>query len=156
MVSPVFLPFYLPNGERGEGGRRGKVEEASPFPLYCLSFFPLSPPSLSPLPFLPPPFLFPPPLPPSLSISPLLFHIRCGVRGGYMELLGFDEVLDEINKLFRTKLCPNTMGQVTATTHQTPPIYQDPSNQGTPLIREPLKEPLNQDPLKSGNKSGTL
>ena len=29
-----------------------------------------------------------------------------------MELLGFDEVLDEINKLFRTKLCPNTMGQV--------------------------------------------
>ena len=34
-----------------------------------------------------------------------------------MELLGFDKVLDEINKLFRTKLCPNTMGQVHALYH---------------------------------------
>lgn len=146
MVSPVFLLFYLLNGEggkgrgEGEGGRRGKVEEASPFPLYSLPF---SPPSLSPLPFLPP---YISPLPPSLSISPLLSHIRCGVRGGYMELLGFDEVLDEINKLFRTKLCPNTMGQVQLL-HIGPLQY----------IRTPqIREPSNQDPLKSGNKSGTL
>ena len=148
MVSPVFLLFYLLNGEggkgrgEGEGGRRGKVEEASPFPLYSLPSSLLSLLSLHSISSLPP-FLPNHPLSPFL---PLLSHIRCGVRGGYMELLGFDEVLDEINKLFRTKLCPNTMGQVQLL-HIGPLQY----------IRTPqIREPSNQDPLKSGNKSGTL
>jgi alanine transaminase len=52
---------------------------------------------------------------------------ECGVRGGYMELLGFDNVLDEINKLFRTKLCPNTMGQVVTDAMVYPPDLGSPS-----------------------------
>jgi alanine transaminase len=52
---------------------------------------------------------------------------ECGVRGGYMELLGFDDVMDEINKLFRTKLCPNTMGQVVTDAMVYPPDKGSPS-----------------------------
>jgi alanine transaminase len=52
---------------------------------------------------------------------------ECGVRGGYMELLGFDNVMGEINKLFRTKLCPNTMGQVVTDAMVYPPQEGSPS-----------------------------
>ena len=68
--------------------------------------------------------------PPSLSFSPLTNAVcpyRCGVRGGYMELLGFESVIDEINKLFRTKLCPNTMGQVVTDAMVYPPDKTGPS-----------------------------
>ena len=44
-----------------------------------------------------------------------------------MELLGFDDVMDEINKLFRTKLCPNTMGQVVTDAMVYPPDEGSPS-----------------------------
>ena len=44
-----------------------------------------------------------------------------------MELLGFDDVMDEINKLFRTKLCPNTMGQVVTDAMVYPPDKESPS-----------------------------
>ena len=44
-----------------------------------------------------------------------------------MELLGFDDVMNEINKLFRTKLCPNTMGQVVTDAMVNPPEKDGPS-----------------------------
>ena len=44
-----------------------------------------------------------------------------------MELLGFDSVMDDINKLFRTKLCPNTMGQVVTDAMVYPPERGSPS-----------------------------
>ena len=44
-----------------------------------------------------------------------------------MELLGFDSVMDEINKLFRTKLCANTMGQVVTDAMVYPPEEGSPS-----------------------------
>ena len=44
-----------------------------------------------------------------------------------MELLGFESVIDEINKLFRTKLCPNTMGQVVTDAMVYPPDKTGPS-----------------------------
>ena len=38
---------------------------------------------------------------------------RCGIRGGYMEMTGFDnELKEQLYKLCSTKLCPNTPGQV--------------------------------------------
>ena len=46
-----------------------------------------------------------------------------------MELLGFDDIMDEINKLFRTKLCPNTMGQIVTDAMVYPPDKGGPSYQ---------------------------
>lgn len=38
---------------------------------------------------------------------------RCGLRGGYMELVGFsEEVMEKLYTLCSAKLCPNTVGQV--------------------------------------------
>ena len=38
---------------------------------------------------------------------------RCGFRGGFMELVGFDQpMLTQIQKIMNTKLCPSTTGQV--------------------------------------------
>ena len=45
------------------------------------------------------------PLPPSFT--------RCGIRGGYMEMMGVDSgVLEQLYKLCSTRLCSNTLGQV--------------------------------------------
>ena len=38
---------------------------------------------------------------------------RCGIRGGYMQIVGLDDqVVEQIYKLLTVNLCPNTPGQV--------------------------------------------
>lgn len=38
---------------------------------------------------------------------------RCGIRGGYMELLGIKrDVMDVLERYMSSKLCANTVGQV--------------------------------------------
>ena len=38
---------------------------------------------------------------------------RCGIRGGYMEVVGLDaDVVYEIQKLTSATLCTNSLGQV--------------------------------------------
>ena len=43
----------------------------------------------------------------------LHYNCRCGLRGGYMEMMNFDhDVMEQLYKLRSVKLCPNTCGQV--------------------------------------------
>ena len=45
--------------------------------------------------------------------TPPLLPARCGMRGGYMEVVGLDpEVLVLLEKYFAVMLCPNVSGQV--------------------------------------------
>lgn len=53
---------------------------------------------------------------------------ECGLRGGFFELLGFDEeVKAEILKLASISLCPNTIGQITTGLMVNPPKEGDAS-----------------------------
>ena len=54
-------------------------------------------------------------LPPPCTVGPqcVLTHSRCGIRGGYLEVVGFDqEVKAVLEKYFSAKLCSSTPGQV--------------------------------------------
>lgn len=53
---------------------------------------------------------------------------ECGLRGGYMELLNFDDkVIGEIYKVASINLCPNVPGQVALGLMVNPPRIGDPS-----------------------------
>lgn len=53
---------------------------------------------------------------------------ECGLRGGYMELLNFDEtVMAELYKIASINLCPNVPGQVALGLMVNPPKPGDPS-----------------------------
>ena len=58
------------------------------------------------------------PMPRDYRILPVhVIHIhRCGIRGGYMQLVGLDDrVMEQIYKHVSISLCPNTPGQVLCT-----------------------------------------
>lgn len=53
---------------------------------------------------------------------------ECGLRGGYMELLNFEEgVVSELYKIASINLCPNVPGQVALGLMVNPPKFGDPS-----------------------------
>lgn len=53
---------------------------------------------------------------------------ECGLRGGYFELLGFsDEVQQQVLKLASISLCSNTIGQLAVGCMVNPPYEGDPS-----------------------------
>ncbi|KAI6648983.1 Alanine aminotransferase 2 [Oopsacas minuta] len=53
---------------------------------------------------------------------------ECGFRGGYAELIGFDEdTIYQITKLLSSMLCPNIAGQLLFESYVNPPIIGDPS-----------------------------
>lgn len=53
---------------------------------------------------------------------------ECGIRGGYMDMIGFDEaMMDQFYKLASTKLCANSPGQVITDVMVNPPQHGDPS-----------------------------
>ena len=53
---------------------------------------------------------------------------ECGHRGGYMELLGFDEdVVAQIYKFISIQLCPPVIGQCMVELMVNPPVKGDPS-----------------------------
>ena len=53
---------------------------------------------------------------------------ECGFRGGYAELIGFDETfLFELSKLLSSMLCPNISGQLLLDSYVNPPIPGEPS-----------------------------
>ena len=53
---------------------------------------------------------------------------ECGQRGGYFELINFDEdVRDQIYKYASTRLCPNTIGQIVISIMTRPPKEGEPS-----------------------------
>lgn len=59
---------------------------------------------------------------------------ECGHRGGYMELIGFDEqVLQQIYKFVSISLCPPVIGQCLVECMVNPPKSKDPS---FPLYKE--------------------
>lgn len=42
-----------------------------------------------------------------------IYLCRCGIRGGYMEMVGINkDVMDILEKYMSSKLCANTIGQV--------------------------------------------
>ena len=56
------------------------------------------------------------------------FMGECGFRGGYGELIGFDEqTLFHITKLLSSMLCPNIAGQILLETYVNPPCPGDVS-----------------------------
>ena len=56
------------------------------------------------------------------------FTGECGRRGGYFELIGFDEgVRNELYKLASISLCSNTSGQLLLGMQSCPPVEGDPS-----------------------------
>ena len=57
------------------------------------------------------------------------FTGECGRRGGYLELLGFDEgVRGELYKLASLSLCSNTLGQILVGLQCNPPAPGEPSH----------------------------
>ena len=55
---------------------------------------------------------------------------RCGIRGGYMETIGFDKpLLDQVYKFCSTRLCANSVGQIVADVMVRPPQRREPSYQ---------------------------
>ncbi|XP_065916025.1 alanine aminotransferase 1-like [Dysidea avara] len=53
---------------------------------------------------------------------------ECGIRGGYMEMVGVDQlVMDELEKYMSARLCPNTTGQVLVDLMVNPPRPGDES-----------------------------
>lgn len=53
---------------------------------------------------------------------------ECGIRGGYMEMIGFSpELMEHIYKLHSTRLCANAVGQVVTGVMVRPPQPGDPS-----------------------------
>ena len=53
---------------------------------------------------------------------------RCGLRGGYVEVIGLaDEVLQELKKLQSAQLCANTVGQIVVDCITNPPKPGDES-----------------------------
>ena len=55
---------------------------------------------------------------------------RCGIRGGYMEMLNFpSDLMEQVYKVFSTRLCANSVGQVVADVMVNPPAPGDPSYQ---------------------------
>lgn len=77
------------------------------------------------------------------------FFGECGIRGGYMEMTGFDEqVMEQIYKLFSTKLCANSAGQVITDVLVKQPQPGDPSFD--------LFEEEKQSILQSLNRRATM
>lgn len=64
-----------------------------------------------------------------LNIKLVAFFIpRCGLRGGYMELVNFDPaVMDYIRKLFNIESCTVVAGQLALDLMADPPKSGDPS-----------------------------
>jgi alanine transaminase len=57
------------------------------------------------------------------------FTGECGRRGGYLELVGFDEgVRGELYKLASLSLCSNTLGQILVGLQMNPPAPGEPSH----------------------------
>ncbi|XP_065186389.1 alanine aminotransferase 2-like [Sycon ciliatum] len=53
---------------------------------------------------------------------------ECGFRGGFMEVVGFeDDLLAQLRKIMNTKLCPGTTGQIAVSCEVNPPKEGDPS-----------------------------
>ncbi|XP_019849331.1 PREDICTED: alanine aminotransferase 1-like [Amphimedon queenslandica] len=53
---------------------------------------------------------------------------ECGIRGGYVEMIGFPEdLLQQVYKVFSVRLCANSIGQVVVDVMVKPPQKGDPS-----------------------------
>jgi len=62
-------------------------------------------------------------------VLPYLVVIRCGKRGGYVEMDGIDgDVKEQYYKLASINLCPNVLGQVMMSLVVNPPKPGDPSH----------------------------
>lgn len=56
------------------------------------------------------------------------YYGECGIRGGYMELFGFNsEIIKQLVKLLSIQLCSSTSGQIIMDTVVNPPIEGQPS-----------------------------
>lgn len=56
------------------------------------------------------------------------FYGECGRRGGYMEMVGFDDKVGGLmNKIASVNLCSNTAGQILMSMVMDPPKQGDPS-----------------------------
>lgn len=58
----------------------------------------------------------------------LIFIQRCGLRGGYSEIVNLDPAVKiEFKKLVSTQLCPSVLGQICMDVTVNPPQPGEPS-----------------------------
>lgn len=66
----------------------------------------------------------------SVCIMQLCLIHRCGLRGGYVEMIGFPEdLLLMVYKVFSVRLCANSVGQVVVDVMVKPPQKGEPSHE---------------------------
>eukprot|EP01033_Poteriospumella_lacustris_P002477 gene2477-1808_t len=82
---------------------------------------------------------------------------ECGLRGGYMELLNFDDkVIGEIYKVASINLCPNVPGQVALGLMVNPPRIGDPSFELYKEEKASLIESLKRRAIRITNAFNSL